>query len=218
MQNPNTGADVVVTSPVTVIEFLLDETGSMNRYKSAVIGGFNTFLSEQKATPGDCRFSLTKFDTSGIKTPYVDLDLAIVPNLNTDTFIPGSNTNLRDSIGQRIQAIETRLAKWDTKPNVLMIVMTDGDDNGSRHFSEPAIASMLASKMEQGWTFVYLGADQNATVIASRLGFLPDNIKSFASSEMEETMTQMSHATTSYRSTRMAGDTKSYASYFAGDK
>lgn len=217
MTNPTNGADATVASPVTVIEFCLDETGSMSRHKQAVLKGFNTFLAEQKAAEGDCRFSLTKFDTSGIKTPYVDLDIAEVPNLNDNTFTPREYTNLYDVIGYRIQAVEARLELWTNKPNVLIIVMTDGSDNASKAFTPSTIAAMLSSKMEQGWTFVFLGADQNAALVAGKLGFLPDNIKSFASSEFEATMVSMSGATTAYRATRSAGQTGTYASYFAGE-
>lgn len=186
----------------TIIEFLLDETGSMSSCQRQTVAGFNDFLSEQKAQGGDCLFSLTKFDTSGIKSPFTDIDIQMVPPMDTDWFIPRASTNLRDTIGQRIASLKARLASWTIKPNVLFIVMTDGDDNASRSYSEAAIRSALSEYMQEGWTFVYLGADQNATQVASRLGFPIGNIKSFASAEMQETMQGLARATTAYRAAR----------------
>jgi len=188
----------------TIIEFLLDETGSMQSCKRPTVAGFNDFLTEQQAQTGSCLLSLTKFDTNGLKTPYTDIDVHMVPGMIEDWFIPGGSTNLRDTIGKRLASIKQRLETWTVKPNVLFVVMTDGDDNASREFSESVIKAALKSYMQEGWTFVYLGADQNALEVANRLGFPEGNIKSFASSEMRETMQGLARATTAYRAARTA--------------
>lgn len=188
----------------TIIEFILDETGSMASCKNATIAGFNDFLGEQRKQPGNCLLSLTKFDTGGQKTPYVDVNVHMVPNMQDAWFLPGGGTNLRDTIGARLSSLKQRLEGWTTKPNVLVVVMTDGDDNASREFGEATIKAALGAYMEEGWTFVYLGADQDALTTAKRLGFPEGNIKSFASSQMRQTMQTLAAATTAYRATRAA--------------
>ena len=190
------------TETPTIIEFLLDETGSMGSCHGPTVAGFNDFLTEQKSQTGTCLLSLTKFDTAGQKTPYVDLDISMVPEMQADWFIPGGGTNLRDTIGDRLSSLKQRLETWDAKPNVLVVVMTDGDDNASRTFTEETIRSALKSYAADGWTFVYLGADQDALATANRLGFPDGNIKSFASAKMRETMQTLARATTAYRATR----------------
>lgn len=191
----------IIETP-TIIEFLLDETGSMASCKRETVAGFNDFLSEQRAQHGTCLLTLTKFDTSGQKTPYMDIDVNMTPNMLEDWFIPGGGTNLRDTIGSRLLSLKQRLATWSVKPNVLIVVMTDGDDNASRTHSEQNIQSAIQSYMNEGWTFVYLGADQNALSTGNRLGFPEGNIKSFASSQMRETMQTLAAATTTYRASR----------------
>ena len=186
----------------TIIEFLLDETGSMASCKRETVAGFNDFLSEQRAQQGTCLLTLTKFDTSGQKTPYMDVDVNMTPNMLEDWFIPGGGTNLRDTIGSRLLSLKQRLETWSVKPNVLIVVMTDGDDNASQTHSEQNIQSAIQSYMNEGWTFVYLGADQNALSTGNRLGFPEGNIKSFASSKMRETMQTLAAATTTYRASR----------------
>jgi hypothetical protein len=205
-------ARIAVAQPVpTIIEFLLDETGSMGSCKNETVAGFNDFLAEQQNQAGACLLSLTKFDTNGQKTPYVDTDVNMVPSMQPDWFLPGGGTNLRDTIGSRMSALKARLAGWTVKPNVLFVVMTDGDDNASREFNEPAIKNAIQHYMDDSWTFVYLGADQDALRIAYRLGFPEGNVKSFASAKMRETMQTLATATTAYRSTRASASSATEA-------
>ena len=212
---PRAGRSPYIATPSTVIEFLLDETGSMNSCKNQTVSGFNTFLKEQKEQTDECLFTLTKFDTAGQKTPYVDIDVNMVPLMMPNWFNPGGGTNLRDTIGRRISSLNARLSKWTVKPNVLFIVMTDGEDNASSQYSEQAIQSLIKSYTMQGWTFVYLGANQNAMIIANRLGFPDGNIKSFATDQMEQTMQTVSAATVAYRSTRTTS-TQPDTDFFGG--
>ena len=200
----STEAPTISTEAPTIIEFLLDETGSMSSCHGPTVAGFNDFLTEQKSQSGTCLLSLTKFDTAGQKTPYVDLDIQMVPEMQFDWFNPGGGTNLRDTIGERLASLKQRLESWSVKPNVLVVVMTDGDDNASRTFDEATIRSALKTYGSEGWTFVYLGADQDALSTANRLGFPDGNIKSFASSKMRETMQTLARTTTAYRATRTA--------------
>lgn len=200
------------TRPVS-IEFVLDETGSMSRVKNPTIGGFNEYLTEQQSQPGACQMTLTKFEGGRLVTPYQDLDLPFVPKMTPQTFNPGGGTNLFDAIVARIEARKTLLASWTVQPSVLLVVMTDGQDNLSR-YNVANVRPMIEQVQSEGWTCVYLGADQNALSIGSALGFLPGNIKSFASAEMEETMRGLSAATTVYRSAVTSGATSTTCKNF----
>lgn len=191
----------------TVIEFLLDETGSMASCKQETICGFNEFLSEQRGQAGLCLMTLTKFDTAGIRTPFVDLDVRLAPNLSNATFCPGESTNLRDALIARINAVRERVSSWDVKPNILFLAMTDGQDNASKS-GEGEVAE-LVRRMGEGWTFVYLGADQNAVAVGNRLGFPEGNCRSFARQHIHTTMKTVSAATTAYRAVRASGSAAS---------
>ncbi len=197
---------VCVQQTPTIIEFLLDETGSMSICKSATVSGFNDFLSEQRSQDGNCLLTLTKFDSYAQKTPYTDIDVRMVPDMQPDWFIPGGGTNLRDTIGSRLLSLKQRLDSWSTKPNVLVVVMTDGEDTCSSEYSEVLVNKALASYMEEGWTFVYLGADKGALQTAYRLGFPEGNVKPFSTDKMRETMQTFASATTAYRATRASSN------------
>lgn len=196
----NAGSASVDASP-SIIEFLLDETGSMSSCKSATIGGFNAYIDEQRQDNQSlCLLTLTKFDTIGLRTPYVDMDVHMVPYLNENTFLPNSFTNLRDSICARITNLQERLQNWNIVPKILLVVMTDGADNSSKNSVEYT-RNLVETASENGWMCVYLGANQNAEQVGLSLGFKEGNIRSFETAEMSETMRELATATTAFRAT-----------------
>ena len=199
MKRSNTTHVIPCVNNTTLIEFVLDQTGSMASCKNETVLSFNDFLKEQRSEAGKCLLTLTKFDTASQVTPYTDIDIQILPEMSKDWFIPGGGTNLRDVIGDRIDALEERLENWSTPPKVLFVVMTDGADNASRIYTEKQISSKIKLKKSDNWAFVYLGIDQNALAIASRLGFDEGNIKSFARSDLMESMSELSKATKIFR-------------------
>lgn len=181
--------------PPTIIEFLLDETGSMASHLTQTLAGFADFLDDQRLSDGECLFTLTKFDTTGLRTPYVDLDIDLVPYLTVNTFRPGAGTNLRDAIIERIDARRASLSEWPDKPRVLFVCMTDGEDNSSL---KPSI--MVRQRLEANdWAFIFLGAYPEAERTAFDLGFTRQNIRCFKGAQMRETMAELSIATKAYR-------------------
>ena len=44
----------------------------------------------------------------------------------------------------------------------VIIIFTDGDENQSREWDRNSIAQLIKSKETEGWTFVFLGANQDA--------------------------------------------------------
>lgn len=206
-------APIAVIQPniPTIIEFCLDETGSMSAYLNATINGFRKFIEDQRSQDGDCYVTLTKFDTRGFRTPYTDLDVGMVPFLNPDTFVPSSMTNLRDTIMHRMDTRFELLNSWDIKPRIIFVTLTDGGDNASSH-TIPVVRQRISQTItNDDWAFIYLGAYPGADVAARELGFPEGNIQCFAGEHMQEKMEQLSVATSAYR----AGTTKS-TDFYAG--
>jgi len=59
----------------THITVILDRTGSMESIRDDTIGGFNTFLTKQKAEPSVATLTLVQFDT---QNPYEVIHLIII--------------------------------------------------------------------------------------------------------------------------------------------
>lgn len=190
----------------TVVEFILDETGSMSPHKAATLQAFNAFLAEQRNGPGDLLFTLTKFSSAaGIRTPYQDLAVGMVPEITASTFWPSGGTNLYDTIAVRIDALTSRLASWPVRPNIMVVAMTDGEDNASMT-SEPVLAAKIGEASQRGWACLFLGATPRAIEIAKRLGFTPGNTKRFEMTEVADTMATLSRATTVFRTRAATGE------------
>jgi len=148
----------------THISVILDRTGSMETIRDDTIGGFNAFLSAQKAEPGQATLTLVQFDS---QDPYEIVhhfkSLADVPELTRETFVPRATTPLLDAMGRGINDLEKSLADVaeDDRPSrVVMAIITDGQENASREFRKDQIEKMIKDKQEKAdWQFVFLSAD-----------------------------------------------------------
>ena len=148
----------------THIAVILDRTGSMESIRDDTIGGFNAFLDAQKVQPGLATLTLVQFDS---QDPYEIVHqfrpLVEVPALTRETFVPRASTPLLDAMGRGINDLEKSLADRpeDEKPSrVVMVFITDGQENASREFRKDQIEKMIKEKQEKSaWQFVFLSAD-----------------------------------------------------------
>ncbi|MCZ6738189.1 MAG: VWA domain-containing protein, partial [Actinobacteria bacterium] len=78
----------------------LDRSGSMASISDDVVGGFNTFLAEQRKQDGGGRVTLVQFDGQDPFEILIDgEDLDTVGDLDPARYIPRGNTPLYDAIG-----------------------------------------------------------------------------------------------------------------------
>jgi hypothetical protein len=176
----------------TYIDILLDETGSMMSCHGATVQGFNAFVAEQREIEGLCFLTLSKFDSDGIRTPYQNLALDMVPPLS---FHPGMWTNLYDVVGDRVTAL------LDQKRNgrSLVVVITDGQDNKSQRFNAASVSRVVQDAMQQGVSFLYFGAGPGAKETALQMGFPETLVTVFETAHIAQTMNVMSAQTTAFR-------------------
>jgi hypothetical protein len=164
-----------------VVNFVLDETSSMWGVRDATIDGFNEYLSTLKSDEKvNFLFSLTKFNSEKVDTVNVCDPVSKVKELNHATYGPNGMTPLYDAIGQTVIETEKRLKEIKGKPSVLCVIQTDGQENCSREFNLEKIRSLISEKEKDGWTFLYLGADQNAWQSGSFIGISKDNTASYS--------------------------------------
>ena len=206
-------------SGYTHITFILDRTGSMDQIKSDTIGGFNTFIDEQKKVKGYCTITLAQFDS---QDPYEILNdmapLDAVKKLSTDNFIPRGMTPLRDAIGRGINETGAKLAAMDEKDRpekVIFVILTDGLENDSKEFDHSQILKMITrQKDEFNWDFVYLGANQDAIQVGTSMGIKIGNTLSFGATSKGTThaFASASRGMATYRCSSV--EMKSKSDYF----
>jgi hypothetical protein len=175
-------------SDLTHLYFLLDRSGSMQSIKSDIEGGFAAFVEEQRRGAGECLASLSQFDDV-YEVVYADRPVADVPALDLR---PRNMTALHDAMGRMISDAGSSLAALpeDRRPgNVVVAIMTDGLENASKEWHAPAIKSLVELQTKvYGWTFLYMGADQDAVEVGVGLGIPAEQSVTYARGRSREAM------------------------------
>lgn len=167
--------------------FILDRSGSMECCWDDTIGGFNAFVNEQKAVGGT--LSLVQFDHEYLEV-YSSKPIDDVAPLTRETFTPRGSTALLDAIGKAIKNV-----KGDAKP--IVVILTDGHENASHEYTKSHIKDLVEQKTKDGWTFAYLGANQDAFAEAGSIGIAPTATQNFDSRNTPDAFRQLSQAMSS---------------------
>jgi len=193
----------------THITLILDRTGSMESIRDDTISGFNAFLKKQKAEPGTATLTLAQFDT---QDPYEVIHrfkpIEEIPELDRETYVPRASTPLLDALGRGINDLEKSLSelKEEDRPSkVVVVVVTDGQENSSLEFRKDQIEKMVKEKTEKAsWQFVFLSADLAAIGDAKVVGIHADAVLLFEKSSKgsKGAWSSLSERTSDYRSSR----------------
>jgi hypothetical protein len=196
-----------VNPNLTFIAVVLDRSASMGPLKSDTIGGFNTFLEEQKKTPGDALFTVAQFANPGDYRLTADATpIAAVEPLTDATYSPtGGSTALLDAIGLTIDTVGTKLKAMpeaERPCRVLIMIQTDGAENSSREYTRARIQEMIKHQREKyDWDFAFVGASEQSLAQAQTYGFQAKDMAQYSASPegTHQVMRNMSVQTTSYR-------------------
>lgn len=175
---------------LTHITVILDRSGSMESIKSDIIGGFNTFLKEQKEVPTKSTFTLIQFDTvNHYEIVHNFKPISEIPELTDKTFVPRGGTPLLDCLGRGINDLSEQISKLpeDKKPDrIFFVVITDGHENSSTEFHKEDIVKLIdKKKSEDKWEFLFLSADLQAISDARQFGINQTNVFVFSKDKKE---------------------------------
>lgn len=161
------------TQPVEIVA-ILDRSGSMASIADDAIGGFNTFLNEQKAVKGAANLTLVLFDNL-YETPIVGVDIQKVEELTNKTFVPRGGTAMNDAIGRALSDLESK-----APDKAIVCILTDGCENASREFTADQVKTKIKAAEARGWQVVYLAANQDAFATGAMIGVLAASTQNFA--------------------------------------
>ena len=183
---------------ITLVNFILDGSGSMGTCYNDTLGSFNTYVETLKKDEGNYHFSLTIFNYKS-NIIYTNKKIEDVPVLDKTVYIPSGGTALFDSIGSTVTAVDESLAKKKTKNKVLVIILTDGEENCSKEYNKTKITEVIKEHESRGnWTFVYLGANQDAFTVGTSMGFAGSNTMSYNVDAIGSTIIDLAGNTASY--------------------
>jgi len=178
----------------------------MEAIASDVIGGFNRFLADQQREGNDASMTLVQFDSQDVHEVLTDgLPIAEVQQLSRETFQPRGSTPLFDAIGavltRTTMRVDARATANLPAEEQLVVLFTDGEENVSRTFTAIAIRALIKAKEDLGWSFMFLGANQDAFASGERLGVAPGNISNFMADDLgsERAFSDLSEAVKSKR-------------------
>lgn len=152
---------------------ILDESGSMASIKETIISGFNeivqTIKGIEKEFPEQEHFvSLISFNGIGQKLLHFIDPASKLKEINAERYNPDATTPLYDAMGVGINKLRQFLeGKKDY--NVLVTIMTDGEENASKEFSAISIKKLVKELKKHKWTFTYIGTDHNVEDLAKSL-------------------------------------------------
>lgn len=153
---------------------ILDASGSMERIYEQALTGVNETLSTirraQKAHPELRQYvSLASFSAGELflNRIYSAVPIEEARDITTDDYPLLGCTALYDAMGTCIGELQQRTTHDD---RVLVTIITDGYENASQTWSGKQIKSLVTELRGMGWTFTYIGADQDVERVAGDLG------------------------------------------------
>ena len=153
---------------------ILDMSGSMDTIKNSVVEGFNTLIDGLRKA--NHRFSGTQehylslfaFNDLYMGFLFYNMPIDSVPMLTTDMYQPLGGTPLYDALGVSLSRIMDAIDTL-SEYSVMVTVVTDGLENSSRRFSKARISRMIEELSDKGWSFSYLGTDDEVIRQALKL-------------------------------------------------
>lgn len=188
----------------TDITIILDRSGSMASIKKDTIGGFNSFVDDQKKDNPTAKLSLVQFDHE-YKIDYDGEPIQEIKNLSEKTFQPRGSTALYDAMGKAINAAGDRFSSMeeqDRPEKVIFVIMTDGGENSSFEFTGPEVQEMVGIQQKTySWEFIFLGASPDFEEVqtwASSVGIRTDSCANYLDINTTETYGVLSDKVTSF--------------------
>ena len=140
---------------------IVDESGSMSIIRKQAFTGMNETLEtvrqmQEKFPDQEQRVTLVTFDTGHTTWHYDNTPAAQTKNLDWKAYNPGGGTPLYDAMGMAISKVNAQIEEGD---NVLVTVITDGEENSSEEWTLKMIRTMIEKLKKQHWTFTLIGTD-----------------------------------------------------------
>lgn len=170
---PNRRGDKIMKKDYTHICIVLDASGSMGCIEDDIKGSFNTFLAEQRKAEGKTVFDLFQF-ADEVTHLVKSADLAQFSDDLMAGYHCSGCTALNDAVCIAIDTVGKKFAAMpeDERPeNVLCVIITDGEENASRHFSHLDVKQRIEHQTKvYNWDFDFLAANQDAWASGQRMG------------------------------------------------
>jgi uncharacterized protein YegL len=148
----------------------------MSGLEKDTIGGFNAMIEKQKKQDGKAYVSTVLFDHESVVL-HDRLPLEQIKPMTEDDYTVRGCTALLDAIGgavKHIGNIHKYARPEDVPEHTMFVITTDGLENASRKYNSRDIKRLIESKKEEGWEFLFIGANIDAIETANDYGISAD--------------------------------------------
>ena len=161
---------------LTELVFILDKSGSMSGLEGDTVGGFNSMIERQKKESGSALVTTVLFSNESV-TVHDRVDVREIEKLTEKDYRVGGCTALLDAIGEAVRHVSDvhrYIRPEDIPVKTMFVITTDGMENASRVYSADKVKKLIEEKKQQGWEFLFLGANIDAVTTAKRFGIDED--------------------------------------------
>lgn len=169
----------------TRVVVILDQSGSMGGTKAQAVQGYNEQIQQMKLNSKDQEIlgSLITFNGEVFEhlwdVPADELTEATAEDYKTE-----GSTAMRDAVGYAINKLTKTADPNDTDVAYLVVIISDGEENASKHYNSEALAELKESVDRTGkWTFTYMGCDDRyLKKVAKELNIPISNVAKWSNS------------------------------------
>jgi hypothetical protein len=162
-----------MNKPITYYHVVLDRSGSMASCWGSAMKALHNQYEQIQSTKAkypdqEMMYSWCIFNEEIIMSESI---APVNANLRLPNAIhPDGLTALHDAVGSSIEFLKKHTGteiESNPKADVVMIVITDGEENASRFFTGPGVKRMIHDlEATEKWTFLFVGLDMELESIA----------------------------------------------------
>ena len=158
------------------VVFLLDRSGSMQGSETDTIGGYNSYLEQQRKNKYSTKITTVLFDDQ-YEILHNREDITKVNNITENEYYVRGCTALLDAIGKTINNLDKKVKE----NKVLFVITTDGLENASKEYNKEKIKHLI--EQHSNWEFIYIGANIDSYGEGVSIGIPRKNISNYSKSK-----------------------------------
>ena len=177
-----THTDSQEATPITHLAIVLDRSGSMRAIRREAVDVLNAQIEamRRESEGQTVRASFVTFSTS-VDVPIVWEEApGVLEPIDLADYRPAGMTAMLDAVGRTVRDLRALPDAQREESAFLVVVISDGQENNSRHETWGSIAELIQACEATGrWTFVYQGAGHDLADVQRALRLDARNVRPF---------------------------------------
>lgn len=151
---------------------VLDKSGSMTPIRNSILQAVNDLIDEQKKLSEELKdnatLTLITFSSES-QTIMRNIPFTHARHLERSDYETDGYTALHDAIG-------TGILQHEDENNVVFVIVTDGQENSSKQWTQQNVNAAIEAKKALGWNFIYLANDLSVAKDGDSMGIGAANV------------------------------------------